>query len=188
MLDMIDVTNTTESVAADFLPEPMESQNELAEAITSLWSAHLNAKNTARVTKEELRSIRTKMGEQLHEMKKMLASPGRDGQWSGFLRMHKIPRATADRLVARHQRSLHPDSNLLTEPITEPTEEEVQKIFASVWPKLRRSLPSRQSLLLFIDLLTSQFRFYEATDREILVPEPSTPTICPVSPDGDSIN
>jgi hypothetical protein len=59
-------------------------------------------------------------------MKELLAKPGRDGQWSGFLRERNIPRATGDRLVARHQRSLNPDANRLSEPVSEPTEEEVQ--------------------------------------------------------------
>src|ERR1700728_2115071 len=106
MLEVIDATNTDamnviESLATDFTPETMESQNELGESITSLWVEHANAKIAARATNEELRALRTKLGAQLSEMKKLLACPGRDGQWSGFLREHNIPRATADRLVAR---------------------------------------------------------------------------------------
>jgi hypothetical protein len=147
-----------------------EPQNALGEAITCLWAAHVIAKNTARATKAELHEIRLKLGEHLHEMKKLLAAPGRDGQWSGFLREHNIPRATADRLVARHQRSIDPDANLLTEPIPEPTEKEVETLFKSILPKLRRTLRSRQSFDLFMHLLTSHYECdSEAEDREILV-------------------
>jgi hypothetical protein len=186
MLEMMDVTNKTQSLAIDFTSEAMDWQNELGEVITNLWVAHANAKIAARATNEELRALRANLGQQLSEMKKLLAKPGRGGQWSSFLEERQIPRATADRLVARHLRSLNPDANLLTEPIAEPTEENVQKLFASVWPKLRRALRSRQSLLLFIDLLTSQFECGEATEPEILVIASPATTICSVSSDEDA--
>jgi hypothetical protein len=162
-----------------------EPQNERADEIASLWAAHVIAKNTARATKDELRDIRAKLGEHLHEMKTLLVSPGRDGRWSGFLREHEIPKATADRLVRRHQRSIDPDANLLIEAISEPTEKEVETLFKSILPRLRRTLRSRQSLDLFVKLLTSEFERSEATDREILVPTPTALTICPASADQD---
>ena len=165
-----------------------EPQNERADEIADLWAAHTEAKKAARATKAELHEIRVKLGEQLHEMKKLLVSPGRDGQWSGFLREHEIPKATADRLVRRHQRSIDPDANLLTEPIPEPTEKEVGTLFRSLLPRLRRTLRSRQSLDLFISLLTSEFESSEAADREVLVLAESTPTICSASSDGDSVD
>ena len=127
-----------------------------------------------------------RVGEQLCQMKDVLARPGRGGQWSSFLMERGIPRATADRLVARHQRSLDPDANRLSEPVSEPTEEEVQKLFTSVWPKLRRTLRSRESLHLFINLLTSHFECGE-TDREKLMLTPTPPTICTLSSEADSI-
>jgi len=166
-------------------PATAESQNEqtLGDEIASLWSAHTEAKNTARATRDELRVIRAKLGEHLHEMKGMLASPGCAGQWSGFLRKHNIPRATADRLVGYYEQSINPDANSVTEAISEPTEEEVQKLLTSVWPKLRRTLRSRQSLLLFIDLLTSHCESSEGGSREITVLAPALPTSCPASSD-----
>jgi hypothetical protein len=78
---------------------------------------------------------------------------------------------TADRLVALHQRSLNPDVDCLSESVSEPTEEEVQKLFISVWPKLRCTLRSRESLALFIELLTSRHERGE-TDRDILMLNP----------------
>jgi hypothetical protein len=196
MQELIDVMNTSETtdteslapeyVVTDFPPETTDSENDLSESITSLWVAHANAKIASRLTNAELRVLRTRLGEQLHEMKKMLVRPGRDGQWSAFLREHQIPRATADRLVARHLRTLNPDANLLNEPISEPTEEDVQKLFASVWPKLRRTLRSRQSFQLFMALLTYEIESSEIGSREILVIAAPATTICPVSSDGDS--
>jgi hypothetical protein len=157
MLEVIDATNTDamnviESLATDFTPETADSQNvrTLRDEIASLWSTHLSTKIAARATSEELRVLRIKLGEQLSEMKQILAKPGRGGQWSSFLMERGIPRATADRLVARHLRSLDPTANCVTEELSEPTEEEVQKLFIAVWPKLRRTLRSRQSLQLLL--------------------------------------
>ena len=89
MLDITDATsthviNTTESIATDFAPETIESPNELGESITNLWHSHVNAKNTVRATNSELRAIRVALGEQLSEMKKLLAQPGRSGNGRGF--------------------------------------------------------------------------------------------------------
>lgn len=188
MPEIIDVTNTTETLAIDFTPETMDSQNEqtLEEAITGLWSAHVNAKSAARATNDELRALRVKLGEQLCRMKEVLAKPGRDGQWSSFLRERGIPRATADRLVARHQRALNPDANCVTGAESQPTDEEVRRLFASMWPKLRRTLRSQQSLLLFIDLLRSHSEHGQLTIHEIPAVTPATATDDPPSQGGDS--
>jgi hypothetical protein len=149
-------------------------QNELGETITSLWVAHANAKIASRATNQELRVLRAKLGEQLSEMKQLLAKPGRGGQWSGFLRERGIPRATADRLAARHLRSLNPDLNCVIEPISEPTEQEVEELFAAVWPKLKRTLRSRQSAELFVRLLMAHCECSEMADQESPVVTPAT--------------
>lgn len=155
MLDIIDTTDAADCLLPEFPPAFTESQNQLGEAITTLWVAHSNAKIMSRATNEELRSLRAKLGKQLSEMKTLLAKPGRGGQWSSFLMERNIPRATADRLAARHLRSLDPNANRVTEELSEPTDEDVQKIFNSVWPRLRRVLRTPQSLDHFIGLLTA---------------------------------
>jgi hypothetical protein len=160
MLEVIDISNL---VLPDLPPARTDSQHDLNEAITGLWSAHLQAKNTARATNDELRKIRAMLGEQLSTMKQILAKPGCDGQWSGFLRERGIPRASADRLVARHLRSLDPSANCVSEDVSEPSDADVQKLFTSVWPKLKRTLRSQRSLDLFIDLLTSHRQVCELT-------------------------
>jgi hypothetical protein len=186
MQDIIDATDISDLVLPEFPEATTESPSEqmLRDEIASLWSANVNA---ARATNEELRAIRAKLGEQLCRMKEVLAKPGCDGQWSGFLREHNIPRATADRLVGRHLRSLIPDVNCLTEPVSEPTEEEVRELFSSVWPRLRCTLRSQQSLQLFVDLLTSHCEHAELTLHEIPAVMPAAATFDPPSSDGDSI-
>jgi hypothetical protein len=180
-----DTADAIEFLQPEFLATTPESTNELEEAITGLWSAHTNAKRTARATNEELRVIRATLGAQLCRLKELLAKPGRGGQWSSFLEERQIPRATADRLVARHLRSLNPDVNCITESNREPTDDEVQKLFFAVWPKLRRTLTTQQSVHLFINLLTSYCPQSEPADHEIPVVAESA-TTNPPSSAGDS--
>jgi hypothetical protein len=181
MLEIIDDTDAPDCMLPDFPAATAECQIEpkLGDEIASLWSAHMNAKTTVRATNEELRAIRAKLGEQLHEMKQMLVSPGRDGQWSGFLREHGIPRATADRLVARHQAALNPNTNCVSESVSDPADEEVQKLFNSWWPKLRRVVRTPQSLYRFIDLLTLTYdgACRCVTDKGIFLLKPAEPNI-----------
>jgi hypothetical protein len=171
MLEMIDTTNAdamnaTESLATDFTPAATDPETEIGETITGLWVAHANAKIVARATNEKLRALRATLGEQLSRMKQILSKPGRGGQWSSFLSERGIPRATADRLASRHLRSLNPDKNCVGEEISEPTEEEVQRLLTSVWPKLRRVLRSQQTLDLFVRLLTSRCQYSRPAVRE----------------------
>lgn len=104
----------------------------------------------------------------------MLAKPGRAGKWSAFLQERKIPRATADRLVARHQQTLNPDANRLSGSIPEPTAEQVQKLFNAVWPKLRRTLTTPGSVYQFVSALASACASacFEAKEDGILVINP----------------
>jgi hypothetical protein len=176
-----DTADAIEFLQPELLATTPESTNELEEAITGLWSAHAIAKRTARVTNEELRNIRARLGEQLSELKRVLAKPGRGGQWSSFLEERQIPRATADRLGARHLRSLDPDANCLAESNREPTDEEVQKLFIGVWPRLRPTLTTQHSVHLFINLLTSYCPQSEPADHEVPVVAESSTTNPPSS-------
>jgi hypothetical protein len=119
-------------------------------------------------------------------MKQILAKPGRGGQWSSFLVERQIPRATADRLVARHLRSLDPNANCATEELAEPTDDDVQKLFNAVWPKLRRTLRSRQSVDLFVSLLSAHCEHAELTVYKIPAVVPPAATFDKLSSDGDS--
>jgi len=139
------------------IPEPeTPSQDEaaLTDQIVQLWQEQNDCKISIRHQTQNLRALRTELGKRLAEMKEVLAKPGRSGQWSSWLKERKIPRATADRLVTNYERSLSPDGNRLIESISEPTEDEIQKHFAKIFPKLRRVLRTPQSVYRFIDLLS----------------------------------
>ncbi len=133
---------------------PSQDETALTDQIIHLWQEHNDCKTFIKHQTQDLRALRTELGKRLAEMKEVLAKPGRSGQWSSWLKERKIPRATADRLVTNYERSLNPDGNRLIESISEPTEAEIQKLFAKMFPKLRRVLRTPGSVYRFIDLLT----------------------------------
>ena len=107
-------------------------------------------------------------------MKGLLARPGRNGQWSGWLKQNHLSRATADRLVAKYEQSLNRDSNCLTAQFTEPTDEEIQSLFDKIAPKLRRVLRTPQSTYRFAELLVSSLALEsEDTEEGFTVLKPS---------------
>ena len=130
-----------------------ETEQRLATQIGELWSSHTQAQAAAVQSKEYLSEIRHQLGERLCEVKKLVARPGRGGGWSAFLAAQGIPRASADRYVQRYEKTLHPDSNCLHESI-DSTELAVRRLFAAVWPRLRRVITSKAALDLFIHELT----------------------------------
>ena len=124
----------------------------IASRVTRLTQAEAAAVQS----KEYLSEIRHQLGERLCEVKKLVARPGRGGGWSAFLAAQGIPRASADRYVQRYEKTLHPDSNCLDESI-ESTELAVRKLFAALWPRLRRVITSKEALDLFIRELTTAY-------------------------------
>jgi len=147
-----------------------EAERTLATDINDLWSVHLQAQNTVGTTKDELKVIRQRLGERLHEMKQLLARPGRNGQWSSFLQQQGIPRTTADRLVAGHERSLTPEASCTGDAIHEPTQQDVLMFFTSVWPRLAKTLTTPESIFNFIHCVLTRANIpHECCDDGILM-------------------
>ena len=140
---------------------PAQDEAVLTAEITELWRMHSDYKGTIKNQTENLRSLRSELGKRLAEMKGLHARPGRNGQWSAWLKERKTSRATADRLVNKHERSLHPELNRPNESITEPTEAEIQSLLDKVAPKLRRELRTPASVYTFLDLLSASFKGVE---------------------------
>jgi hypothetical protein len=168
------------------LPEvPAHDEIALTDQIIQLWQEHNDYKTSIRHQTQDLRALRTELGKRLAEMKEVLAKPGRSGQWSSWLKERKIPRATADRLVTNYEQSLNPDGNRLIESISEPTEAEIQKLFAKMFPKLRRVLRTPQSVYRFIDLLSlsSDGTERRVTDEGIWILKPLAQSKSPAPQD-----
>ena len=148
MEDMIAQETGTEAVAATALPES-EEERQLASEISELWATHLQAKTVAKKTKEELKVIRERLGERLYQMKQVLARPGRNGQWSGWLKERQISRATADRLVQQHAAAL-PGFESPHEAISNPPVDVAAKLAKVVWSRYKNVLATDELVVEFI--------------------------------------
>jgi hypothetical protein len=156
-----------------------EDENALTCEILQLWEIYRTSKDTAKEQTQRLRIARHDLGRLLLQIKEALARPGRNGEWSAWLREKGIPRATGDRLAQKFERSLNPVSNCLNEAISAPTEAEIQKLLDAVLPKLARVLRTPHSTYRFIDLLTSVCEGIdrEVTDAGIFIAKPQSATI-----------
>jgi hypothetical protein len=168
---------------------PLQDESVLTDQIVQLWQVHGDYQTSMKHETEKFRALRNELGKLLHQMKELLARPGRNGQWSAWLKEQALPRATADRLALKYERSLHPHANCLIESISEPTEEEIQKFLFKVLPKLRRVLRTPQSVYRFVDLLTLSCdgTGRRVTDEGLLVLKPSHSEVFSESSAGETL-
>jgi hypothetical protein len=175
--DQIHNTVLTEPPVSEALQPDTSSQyeNVLVDQIVQLWRIHLDYQASIKDETQKFHSLRDELGKHLAEMKQSLARPGRNGQWSSFLKVHKIPRATADRLVLKYERSLNSVGNCLTEQLPEPTEQDIHSLFDKFFPKLRKVLRTPQGVYRFVDLLTaaSDGTQRRLTDDGLLILKPA---------------
>ena|SRR5208283_2464303 len=161
-----------------------ETERKLTTDISDLWDCHVQAQNTVAITKEELRVIRQRLGERLHGMKRLLARPGCNGKWCSFLQQHGIPRTTADRLVAGHQRLLAPQTGRTSGAIHAPTLQDIERLFKSLRPKLAKVLTTREAVYAFIVCLISRASLrYERREEGVLMFHPTVGA--PEKPDAE---
>lgn len=171
-----EISNTGDSpVANTYPPLFLQDPAALTAEIYKLWTVHREYDGNIKVEKSKLIAVGNSLGELLYAMKNLLASPGRNGGWSRFLREQHINRATADRLVTRYANSVNPPLELPHEAISEPTEADVQKLFASVWPKLEKKLTTNRAVYQFIAHLLQYTAYPQQSDETgILVLNPDS--------------
>lgn len=156
---------------------PSGDERRLADEIRQLWAVHMEAKTTVKKTREEIKGIRQRLGERLYQMKKLLVKKGRNGGWSSFLRSEGIAKATADRLVRKHEESSDLKPNLLSEQVSEPTPVDVQRLFESVLPRLKGKLTTpRLAFDFLLWFVGSSHLAHEWQEKGLLVLKPSVET------------
>ena len=140
---------STEGIPTALLPETGDEQR-LADEIRQLWAVHVEAKTTVKNTRADLKAIRELLSERLYELKQLLARPGRNGQWSAWLKERKISRATADRLVQQYRADL-PGYESPHEAISSPSEDTAEKLARVVWARFRKFFVSDEVVIRFIN-------------------------------------
>jgi hypothetical protein len=131
--------------------ELLENEEFISYEIDQLWQRHQSCNNEIKSEQFRQRAVGNSLGQLLHAMKRILVSPGRNGKWSGWLKERKISRATADRLVIRYAQAF----NLLDKPLSEsikpePTEIEIGRLFAALWPRMETLLTTDSSRYEFL--------------------------------------
>jgi hypothetical protein len=153
------------------------NETRLAQEIQQLWSVHSQTQTVLGHTKEELRTLRLELGRRLHEMKVLLACPGRAGKWSKFLSEQRIPRASADPYAKSYQITLNPPAEIASsEAIQDSEDETAPKILQNIWPKLRDVLTDPETAYHFVCALVQRCDTLQAeiTDSGIAVKKPTT--------------
>lgn len=93
----------------------------------------------------------------LYDQKKRLSRLGRSGGWSKWLAQHKIPRATADRLVMEHVSFFGLEHELPTRERPEPLEGNIGLAACRTSDKFENMLKSPRSRMLFMSALADRF-------------------------------
>lgn len=166
--------NTGVEIVATAAQPVAQGEQQLADEIRHLWAVHVAAKTTVKQTREELRTLRKRLSERLCQMKLLLARPGRNGGWSSFLRSQGIAKATADRLVRKHEEISSPQPNIVSEQVSEPSRDDVGRFIDSQWSKLERNLPTPKSAYYFLWWFVGYSGLpYEMQKNGILVIDPT---------------
>jgi hypothetical protein len=158
---------------ATYREEQLQNEGFVDVEIAQLWLIHNCCSSDIKSEQYRQRSVANSLGQLLHKMKSLLAMPGRMGRWSGWLKEHKIPRASADRWVNRYIEAFHLSSESPHEQIQEPTEFDICKLFAAVWPRCEKTLTTPRSHYDFLRcyLFRSGLK-YDFSERGILLYEP----------------
>jgi hypothetical protein len=159
---------------SDYRPESLDNEVFVETEIAQLWGMHQCCASDIKSEQYRQRSVANSLGQLLHRMKAILATPGRCGKWSKWLKERQIPRASADRYVNRYAEAFHLSSELPHESIQhEPTEVEISKLFALIWPRCEKVLTTRRSRFEFLQcFLYRSGLTYDFTENGITVYEP----------------
>jgi len=152
----------------------------LTEEIATLWSAQRDHAAAARRTREELKTLRRDLGQRLHAVKVLLVQTGRGGRWAAYLREQRIPRATANRLVQRHEETLQPvTEKRLSETISPSIEQEIEALFKKLRPQLLKVLTTQEAAFQFVvEMLWLPGVDGDVTDKGALIYRPGESGSC----------
>ena len=154
--------------------ELLKNEAYLSGEIIQLWEVHRCYSTDIKAEQFRQRALGNTLGQLLHAVKRILVSPGRMGRWSGWLKERKISRATADRMVNRYSEAF----NLLGESAhestpPEPTEIQINKLLADVWPRLEKALTTERSRYEFMRCYLYRSGLnYDWRDDGIMIFEP----------------
>lgn len=179
---------------SDTVASTSETEQKLANEIGELWAIHTDAQSVVKKTQQELKSIRERLGENLFQMKILLARPGRSGRWQSYLAQVGISRTTADRLCAAHAKKLNFDGKGTTGAVPQLSDDEIASLAKATWKKLEKKLGTKSSVYRFLAQLVAEsgltsFKFTRNDQRGLAVVDPdavSTPQTVATAPEASA--
>jgi len=177
-------------ISRDYSIDELQDEKFLTETITELWATRQHYSIEVKGERQCIRGLDRKLGQTMFQMKLKLAKPGRGGGWLSWLTERGISRATADRLVVRFARARGLYDQLPHEAIPdEPTEAEIGRLFANIWPRLERKLTTSSSRFQFLRCVIHRSGLtYDWQDSGIMIFEPgSEPVPAPTDHDDDTM-
>jgi len=129
----------------------------VAGEIVNRWFHREQSRRLMNMHEAKMLEFDETLGELLYRRKQMLCQPGRNGQWSLWLRQQNIQRSTADRLVAQYAASYGLTDELRHRNIAAPLEANVCLAASRVCKRLKNTLRSPRSRMMFINSLANRF-------------------------------
>lgn len=158
---------------AIYCDDQLQDEEFVESEVNQLWSIQQCFATDIQSGQFRQRSVTNTLGQLLFTMKRNLSICGRAGKWSKWLRERRIPRASADRMVARYAEAFHLMTEIDSEAIPEPTEAQINALFASVWPRLNKTLTTPRSRYEFLRcFLYRSGLCYDWRDDGIMIFEP----------------
>ena len=133
-----------------------EDADFLSGEILHLWFQRKSVRREMASQEAELARIDGILSGHLHSQKKRLSRQGRNGRWSAWLQAHKIPRATADRLVMEHVEFFGLQTELSQRERPEPLEGRVSQAACRVSDRHEQMLKSLRSRMIFMTCLADR--------------------------------
>ena len=136
---------------------PVEDEYVAGE-IVNRWFHREQSRRLANMHETEMLQFDATLGELLYRRKQMLCRPGRNGEWSRWLRQERIARSSADRLVAQYAESYGLSDELQHREITEPLQGNVSLAAHRVFKRLKKMLKTPGARMTFIRVLADLFQ------------------------------
>lgn len=133
------------------------SDEHLAEEISLQWSQREYFRHFTDLQRAEVLRIDAVLGELFYRLKRKLSQPGRNGEWSGWLKQHGIMRNTADRLVLEHSEFYKLSDELPHRTTHEPLENRICQTAYRTSDRLENMLKTPQSRMAFVRCLADFF-------------------------------
>ncbi len=133
-----------------------KAEISLEAEIGHLWTMQLKSTASVRRNRQRVAILKAQLAEQLYHYKRLLVKTGRGGKWTLFLISLDINRASADRWVKMHERSLSPPQtpNRLIEALSGPSHEDIAILVKKLKPKLVSVLTTPDSATRFLSELS----------------------------------